>query len=70
MTLEVHYMKSLVELYPNGYLEETYFNKMCINCRNKCSNCTGLIINRSYERYKGEDIPTVVYKCNKFSKKS
>lgn len=63
-------MKSLIELYPDGYLEETYFNKMCSSCRNKCSNCTDLIINRSYERYKGEDIPTVVYKCNKFSQKS
>ena len=57
------------EIYSNEYLEEVYFSKMCINCSKNCSKCTGLNIERLYQRYKGRDIPTVIYKCDNFLKK-
>ena len=66
MTLEVHYMEKLDVLYSDEYLLKTYFNKMCINCSNKCSNCTELDVSRFYVRYKGDDISTVKYKCNNY----
>jgi len=54
------------EIYPVEYLEEVYFSKMCINCSKNCSKCTGLTIERLYQKYKGDNIPTVIYKCDKF----
>ena len=53
------------EIYPVEYLEEVYLSKMCIYCKKKCKKCT-LVIKYSYERYKGRDVPTVVYKCDKY----
>lgn len=54
------------KIYPKEYLEEVYFNKMCINCSKKCSKCTELNINRYYVTHDGLKYPTVIYKCDKF----
>lgn len=62
-------MKSLCDIFPEGYLLKTYSNKMCINCRNNCSNCT-LSIDRLYIKNRGDNIPTAIYKCNMFVQKS
>lgn len=59
------------ELYSDEYLEQTYFNKKCTQCSNKCDKCTkDMVIERFYVRHRGLVIPTVIYKCNNFELKN